>query len=207
MSEQDTPTERPTLNSATTVRIGLFVMLVLILLAMAGGCYLAYTFLEKTAREVAQIQTKAQSVTAQVDNLVRLEGQLKHYKNDVKKAQQIVAESKSYHYQNQIINDLTNYASQAGVPIASFNFQDKAAASSKTASANAKNNANTNSGLKSTQISVQLGAHVEYVKLLRFLHLIEQNLTRMQIAGISLTSGEQAGTVGAQAIDLEVYVK
>ena len=37
MSEQDTPTERPTLNSATTVRIGLFVMLVLILLAMAGG--------------------------------------------------------------------------------------------------------------------------------------------------------------------------
>lgn len=212
MSKKDTKKEL----SASNLRIILSLSLAVILLAMAGGFYFAYSFLHERAVEVSKTQSEASSSDAQIRQLISLEEQLKKNQSAVKKARQIVAESQSYQYQNQIINDLTTYANQAGISISAFNFQDTAAAASPTAPTppstgdqSAANQPPTtpSPSLKSTSVSVQLAPNIRYQNLLHFVHLIEQNLTRMQISELSLTKGESNDTVGAQTLNIEVYIR
>ena len=66
------------------------------------------------------MQTEASAVDMKIQNLLKLKDQLEKNPVATKKAEQIVADSKSYQYQNQIINDLSIYAARANVPIQSF---------------------------------------------------------------------------------------
>ena len=183
---------------------------------MGGGFYLAYTSLKKTAKEVSEVQTQAQTSDAKLQNLALLEKQLKENSVAVDRAKQIVADSQSYQYQNQIINDLTYYANQAHISITSFTFQDStAAASSSSSSTSSSSTSSTNStlpastvnGVKSTQVAIQLGGNVAYQDFLHFLYLIEQNLTRMQVADVTMSKGDDPNTVSAQSLNIEVYIR
>ena len=95
---------------ATTVRIILFIVLVLILGGIAASTYFANSFLNTTAEEVATMQSEATAVDAKIQNLLDLKKQLDENKAIVKKAENIVADSKLYQYQNQIIEDFSAYA-------------------------------------------------------------------------------------------------
>lgn len=217
MSHKDkkTTTEKRVFD-AVTMRIILVVVLIAILLLMGGGFYLAYTSLKKTAKEVSEVQTQAQTSDAKLQNLALLEKQLKENSVAVDRAKQIVADSQSYQYQNQIINDLTYYANQAHISITSFTFQDStAAASSSSSSTSSSSTSSTNStlpastvnGVKSTQVAIQLGGNVAYQDFLHFLYLIEQNLTRMQVADVTMSKGDDPNTVSAQSLNIEVYIR
>ena len=217
MSHKDkkTTTEKRVFD-AVTMRIILVVVLIAILLLMGGGFYLAYTSLEKTAKEVSEVQTQAQTSDAKLQNLALLEKQLKENSVAVDRAKQIVADSQSYQYQNQIINDLTYYANQAHISITSFTFQDSTAtasssssstSSSSTSSTNSTLPASTVNGVKSTQVAIQLGGNVAYQDFLHFLYLIEQNLTRMQVADVTMSKGDDPNTVSAQSLNIEVYIR
>ncbi len=188
---------------ATTLRLCLSVLLGLILVGMSTGFYFLYSSLQGTAEEVSKVQTEAASADAELQRLISLEKELKQYTEVMARAQQIVAESKSYQYQNQIINDLTHYANQAGLGITGFTFQS----SQSSSTAAATTTASTSSGLKTMQVMVQTSDGARYESLLRFMHLIEQNLTRMQISNISINKGKEAGTIGAQSLTIEVYVR
>ncbi len=198
--------------TAVNMRVILTVSLFAILIAMAVGFYFAYTSLEKTAQEASKIQTEAKMSDAKVQNLALVEKQLKENSFAYDRGKQIVADSQSYQYQNQIINDLTYYANQAHVGINSFTFQDSKADGSKSSGSTPpaagetapKPAANT---VKSTVVSVQLGKDVAYQDLLHFLYLIEQNLTRMQVSDIAMSKGEAPGTVSAQELNIEVYIR
>lgn len=198
--------QREKMTPPVAARIGLSLGLVVILAAMIGGFYFAYTMLRTTAEEVAEVQEEAQKVEAKVNNLSQLDKQLEKYKNSVEKAQQIVAESQSYQYQNQIIQDITFYANQAGVPVTGFTFTNGSTGAGSTTSAN-NTKTTAGAGPKSVMVSVQLGDKVGYMELLRFMHLIEQNLTRMQISSINLSKSDEAGKVLAQTLNVEVYVR
>ena len=76
---------------ATTVRIILFVTLVLILAGIAASTYFANSFLATTAEEVATMQSEATAVDAKIQNLLDLKKQLDENKAIVKKAENIVA--------------------------------------------------------------------------------------------------------------------
>lgn len=202
--------------SAVTMRLVLVVVLLLILALMSGGFYVAYSSLRTTAEEVAKTQSEAQVSDARVQNLISLERQLKQHTYAIDRAKQIVAESKSY--QNQIITDLTHYATQAGVSITSFTFEGDAPVANSGATQtttpategatdDAAQSATPTGNFKSTQVSIQLGENVSYQNLLHFLYLIEQNLTRMQVAAVSMTKGEAADAVTAQTLNLEVYIR
>ena len=202
--------------SAVTMRIVLVVVLLLILALMSGGFYVAYSSLRTTAEEVAKTQSEAQVSDARVQNLISLERQLKQHTYAIDRAKQIVAESKSYQY--QIITDLTHYATQAGVSITSFTFEGDAPVANSGATQtttpategatdDAAQSATPTGNFKSTQVSIQLGENVSYQNLLHFLYLIEQNLTRMQVAAVSMTKGEAADAVTAQTLNLEVYIR
>ena len=211
--------------TASLARIIMSLLLLLIIIAMAAGTYFAYSMLQKTAEEVASMRTEAADVDNKIQNLISLKDQLDKNSLAAKKAAQIVADSKSYMYQNQAINDLSIYASRAGIPITSFTFSESAAktpSSSASSSGSATANANASSaeatagqtpapaaaaGPKTTTVSIQLGKDISYENFLHFLHLIEMNVTRMQVTGIALSTGEDNKKVSIQSLDIEVYIQ
>ena len=201
------------MTPAVTMRIVFALSLVLILVGMGGVVYFGYTMLQGTAEEVSKIQTEAKAVDAKVQNLARLEKEMEKYKDSVAKAQQLVAETQQYQYQNQIINDLTAYANKSGVGIAGFTFTSGSAGaksnsgSSGTSGTNNSSGSNSAVGPKSMKVSVRLNEKTDYMALLRFMHLIEQNLTRMQIASVSMSKTEGTGQVNTQTLEVEVYVR
>ena len=195
--------------TASSARIVLALFLLIILAAMVAGSYFAYSFLSATSKEVADMQTEASAVDMKIQNLLKLKDQLEKNPVATKKAEQIVADSKSYQYQNQIVNDLSIYAGKANIPIQSFTFQD-GSTSSKSSSSSSQTTAKkptSVSGVKSITVSIQLGDKVPYNNLLHFLYLVENNVTRMQIYGVSISRGEQRGEVSAQSLELGVYVR
>lgn len=214
------------------MRLFLSITLVLVVAGMAAGFYsVYYSFMQPTAQKVAETQAESQSSDAKLQQLIGLQAKLKDYQPIVVKAEQIVVDSNSYNYQNQIISDLTRYAGIAGITITSFNFQDATASnqqSSQSSASTQQQEATPSVGqnmteggeqaagqatapapvsTKSMQVSVQLGDSINYRNFLHFIHLIEQNLTRMQVMELSLTKGKDSDTVGTQSLNLEVYVK
>lgn len=187
---------------ATTVRIILFIILVLILGGIAASTYFANSFLNTTAEEVATMQSEATAVDAKIQNLLDLKKQLDENKAIVKKAENIVADSKLYQYQNQIIEDFSAYARKANISIQSYTFQSANANNAKGAAA-----AKSSGGGNSTTVTIAFGEHISYNNLLHFLHLIEKNVTRMQISGVSISRAENKGEISVQSIDVKVFIK
>lgn len=208
--------------SATSMRHILSASLVLIIIAMAGGFYIAYSSLGSYAQYVAETQLEAGSSEANLSYLQSLQKQLDDHRETMKKATNIVAESESYKYQNQVIEELTRHANIAGIQINSFNFSSGEAAGSSAQPAPATDSpaepapttepeqpeatTASPSSVTSTTVMVDVSENMPYANLMHFLHLIEENLTRMQITELSLTPG-LSGTVSTNTLNIEVYIK
>lgn len=192
--------------NASIARIILSLLLLIILSAMVGLVIFAYSFLSKTSEEVGKMQTEATAVDAKIQSLLASKSQLDRNSDTVKKAKNIVSESKLYQYQNQIIQDLNTYADRAGIPIKSFSFQNEPTASAKTATSS-KQTSTSPAGVKSTFVSIQLGDHIDYTKFLHFLSLIEKNVTRMQLSGVSISRGANNHEISIQSLEVKVYTR
>lgn len=192
--------------NASIARIVLSLLLLIILSAMVGLVIFAYSFLSKTSEEVGKMQTEAIAVDAKIQSLLASKSQLDHNSDTVKKAKNIVSESKLYQYQNQIIQDLNTYADRAGIPIKAFSFQNEPTTSAKTAKSSKRTPASP-AGVKSTFVSIQLGDHIDYTKFLHFLSLIEKNVTRMQLLGVSISRGANNHEISIQSLEVKVYTR
>ncbi len=192
--------------NASIARIVLSLLLLIILSAMVGLVIFAYSFLSKTSEEVGKMQTEAAAVDAKIQSLLASKSQLDRNSDTVKKAKNIVSESKLYQYQNQIIQDLNTYADRAGIPIKSFSFQNEPTTSTKTATSS-KQISTSPAGVKSTFVSIQLGDHIDYTKFLHFLSLIEKNVTRMQLSGVSISRGANNHEISIQSLEVKVYTR
>lgn len=198
---------------ATNMRVVLVICLLLLLSLMAGGFYLAYLNLKNVSTEVTKVQTEASSSDAQIAALQKTEQDLEEYADVVTRARDIVAESKSYQYQDQIIDTLTTFANQSGLSISSFSFQaDSDTTGSSTATQQpptegGQASASPSGSLKSTMVSVQLVNNIPYTNMLNFIHLIESNITKMQISQLSMANGENYNTVNVQTLNVEVYLR
>ena len=192
--------------NASIARIILSLLLLIILSAMVGLVIFAYSFLSKTSEEVGKMQTEATAVDAKIQSLLASKSQLDRNSDTVKKAKNIVSESKLYQYQNQIIQDLNTYADRAGIPIKSFSFQNEPTTSAKTATSS-KQTSTSPAGVKSTFVSIQLGDHIDYTKFLHFLSLIEKNVTRMQLSGVSISRGVNNHEISIQSLEVKVYTR
>ncbi len=197
---------KKTLN-ASVARIIMALLLLVILAAMVGSVIVAYSFLSKTSDDVGKLQTEAIAIESKIQNLLALKSQLDKNSEIAKKAKNIVSESKMYQYQNQIIQDLSNYADRAGIPIRSFTFQSESTATKSTTSTSKKPTGATPAGVKSTFVSIQLGENIDYVRFLHFLDLIEKNVTRMQLSGISISRGANNHELLVQALEVKVYTR
>lgn len=192
--------------NAVSLRWLLSTALVLTLTGIGGGFYIAYTTLEKSAQATANAQSEAESSDANLSQLIITKRQLEENKDVVVRAKQIVAESQGYQYQNQIINDLSFYASELGLSINSFSFQGDSA---EQAPATPAQPTVPDGKLKSTVVTIELAGNLTYESTLRYIHKIEQNITRMQVSNVALTGTAQPNQSGgaSQSLNIEVYIK
>ena len=201
------------LLTATKLRIILASCLILAFVAASAGFVYMRGQITTFASEVNQKTAEAEASRSRVQDLKATEIKLAEYQTARERAEHIVAETKSYKYQNQIVEDLTSYGSKAGIDIMGFNFDSaEKSSTSPQAPTAAPNTPSTapSAGLKSTQVTVNLANKISYRRLLKFLNLVEQNLTKMQIANINLSrADDDAGpdAVNIQSLNIEVYTR
>lgn len=165
------------------------------------------------SHETQEKAKEAQESNSKVTQLISTENQLQENSSVVYRASQLVAESKYYAYQDQIIQDINIYATRAGVTLHTITFNE-AAASTSTSTSSTQATTATPSGIKSTTATVEFKGDVNYYSLLRFIHYLEQGLFRMSILGISFTKStdqtvlaKDPDAVTCQPINIEVYIK
>lgn len=192
----------------TNLRVMLSISLFVIIAVAVTLALISYRGLKQTAITVSHTTLDASASQNNLRVLQQLEKKLEEERENINRANSIVAESQSYQYQDQIIADLNDYASRAGVEITNIDF------SSTTVSSNAQAGGQSSTipslppptGVKSMSVSVALKNPLNYDSLLRFLNFIEQNLTKMQISKVALVK-DAAGGVSSEALAIEVYVR
>lgn len=201
--------------SPTRLRLILCATIIAIIIAAGAGFWFFKDRLVNYAATVEQMKQEADASASDVAALQKLKTELEENVVAVNRAKSIVAESKSYQYQNQIIEDLNIYAKATGVAIASYVFADNNAAASTTtggASTPAASPVPTIAGgPKSTSVTVTLKSPANYKAVMRFIHAIEINLTKMQLTGISLTGPtseeSRSDEVTVNPLTIEVYIR
>ncbi|MBF1033001.1 MAG: hypothetical protein HXL00_04640 [Candidatus Nanosynbacter sp.] len=201
--------------TATNLRIILAVSLVVITAIGAGGFALAYNWLDGFAADASTVASHAAASESELQELSQTEKMLKTQHHAVERASKIAAESKSYQYQDQIINDLNDFARKAGITIADITFADNNAKGSSSSSSSSSSKTGTSlpaiAGLKATTASVTVKNPVEYRKLLTFMYLVEQSLTKMRIANVDLSrstaQGQPPDSITSNTLTIEVYLR
>ncbi len=201
--------------TATNLRIILAVSLVVITAIGAGGFALAYNWLDGFAADASTVASQAAASESELQELSQTEKMLKTQHHAVERASKIAAESKSYQYQDQIINDLNDFARKAGITIADITFADNNAKGSSSSSSSSSSKTGTSlpaiAGLKATTASVTVKNPVEYRKLLTFMYLVEQSLTKMRIANVDLSrstaQGQPPDSITSNTLTIEVYLR
>lgn len=201
--------------TATNLRIILAVSLVAITAIGAGGFALAYNWLDGFAADASAVASHAAASESELQELSQTEKMLKTQHHAVERASKIAAESKSYQYQDQIINDLNDFARKAGITIADITFADNNAKGSSSSSSSSSSKTGTSlpaiAGLKATTASVTVKNPVEYRKLLTFMYLVEQSLTKMRIANVDLSrstaQGQPPDSITSNTLTIEVYLR
>lgn len=201
--------------TATNLRIILAVSLVAITAIGAGGFALAYNWLDGFAADASTVASHAAASESELQELSQTEKMLKTQHHAVERASKIAAESKSYQYQDQIINDLNDFARKAGITIADITFADNNAKGSSSSSSSSSSKTGTSlpaiAGLKATTASVTVKNPVEYRKLLTFMYLVEQSLTKMRIANVDLSrstaQGQPPDSITSNTLTIEVYLR
>lgn len=193
---------KPHVLKASTLRLILVVSMFLIVGLAVAMFYFANQYLSKVATDVGSVLVEAESSQDSLQSLQATERRLSNESAAVERASNIVADSQNYQYQNKILTDLDNYAAQSGVDIRSINLSSGGSASDDTPVAS-----RAPAGLNTTSASVTLGNPVDYNNLLHFIRSIEQNLTKMQIATISLSRADSSNQVTSDSLTIEVYIR
>lgn len=194
-------------NKMTPAKLRLVLVgtIVLLLGLSAAGFWLFNEQLHGYSAEVQKANAAASTSSSDIARLEKLETELEEDKIAVTRAKNIVADSKYYQYQDQIIADITAYAKAAKLQVVSIAFADVAA--KPAAGVVATPAAPVPSGLKSISASVTLKNPVDYRNLMRFIHSIELNLTKMQLTGVSLQRDPVTGDINVNPLTIEVYTR
>ena len=162
--------------------------------------------LSAVAEETRKSTTDAESSSNELQALTTLKNRLKEQDKDVERAAKIVSITKNYSYQDQVVQDLVNYANASGVVIKSIDFSaNNSSAASKSTNAATITKAPT--GTKSISATVTLNTPVAYDSLRDFIYRIEKNLFQMQISNLMLSSNKDTGGIVVDALTVTAYVR
>ena len=184
------------LDAIALKRIFLASIAAMILLGLFGFSWLNST-LKQSAQDTNHAQIDANLSRDTIEQLRFLDTYTQKNKDTIARTAAIVADSKKYSYQNQIVADINTYANRAGVAVLGYNFD-----------ATTQKGSNIVAGLKTISATLTLEAPIPYTNFLRFLKAIEGNLTKMQVSGVSISPDTNGGQqISNPTIVVEVYVK
>ena len=199
--------------SARKLRIILLLVLALIALSAIGGFYFMQGQLRAYAADISRLNAVADSGGKNLVTLRQLSTDLKKLEGTIQKTKDIVAESKEYVYQDQIIEDLTKISQTTGVTVTGFTFSSPSAAGTTgeaaapaTEAPQATTPVAATSSLKSQTVTVAFESPLEYDRFMSFIKAIELNPLKMQIASVTMTKAE-GNNVTSDSFTLEVYVR
>lgn len=183
--------------TSTAVSWLLISAIILLVIGVGAGSWLMQSMLNGQVVETDHAKIDADLSRTELQRAKSLQSYLDQNKSAIEKTNSVVSDTKTYQYQNQIVNDIETYASKAGVIVLGYSFpQDTAAAKPDS------------TGLKSVSASLTLQTPLSYANYLRFLKYIEQNITKMQITNLGLTPDEDnANNIKSTSITLKVYVR
>ncbi len=203
----------------------LIALVILVFVATAGGFYLTQSKLHDYAVSITQLNANAKAGDTDVSTLERIEATLKQNQGTINSAKEITTANAQYGYQDKIIEDITAIAARSGVTVTSFDFSAAAAGSTPAAPAPTAPPANPSAttpavpggvpgagaapaaaAVKSVVTTVTIKNPLKYSTLMNFIQAIEFNRMKMQIAKVSLASGDD-GNVTSQTFAIEVYTK
>jgi len=206
------------------------IVLVLCLIALIGlgsaGFYFVQNLLRTKSQEISKLNSEASASEEKLSALSKMKVYLDEHKSSQDKAEHIVAESKKYKYQNDIIDSLSKIAAESGINIVSYTFVEGASAAptagttpapgpatSPTSPAGNADSATPVSTLKSKSVTAAIKSPVPYKNLITFIRKIEGNSKKMQISNVSISrSAADSKQANSQAVSsdsflIEVYVR
>ena len=211
MKNTKTTPPKKDLLTPSRLRILLTISLFLIAIAMAGAFSVAQNILRTEAQTVSDASLAAQNSANLVQTLSATKQKLADNKDAIERASSIVAQSKEYQYQNQIVTDITRFARDSGVTIITIDFPaapigTASAVPTPTPAAPGTTPAPAApAGVKSITATITVKNPVNYDSLLNFVNAIQNNLTNMQVSSLSVAAAE--GGVSTQSLTLQVYVR
>lgn len=199
-----------TLNAIT-----LQYLLIVACIIVAGG--IVWIFIQATdilsaqAKEVNHVKIQAELAQDEIVRLRQLKINLAEDKDIINKTAQIVSESQQYKFQDQLINELSQYAAQAGIGIDAYNFGSKPGeyVTSTPNAAGATSTPSTSSKVPpKTLVTITMQDDASYTSFLKFIKSIEKNISKMQLTGINIAPNlKKPGVIRKTVIEIEVFLR
>ena len=202
--------------TASKLRILLAVGVVLLLLAQGGLIVLGQKAISAYGQQVSSAVAQSSSNEKTLRDLESVSLALEQRESTVNKSKQLIASKndETYTYQNQIIQDISRYAEKAGLTATGFAFTTDApaggaAAAAPAPAAGAAAVANTPPGVSPVSVTVTFAGGGSYDSFYKFLQLLEGNLLRMKIDGLSLSrpGAESASSTGITSLTIQAYTQ
>ena len=174
---------------ASSLRSIMVVFLLLTIGLSTYGFYLAQCWLNDFAISVGQAVSKSTASSTSSQGISQLQAALSERQTAIDKTNAFTISSQDY--QTQAFNDLTKYALNTGVLISDYNVPNP-----------------TTTDAKLSYITIKFNNPVQTSSLIKFLKLIETNLPKMQVSGITLRDNPSTiGTVNVDPLTIGVYTK
>lgn len=188
--------------NATKLRavLGVFVVA---LIALAGvGFYFVQDYLSDQSVEVNNIIfTSNAGKDDGSQPVTELQKAINERQSAIAKANAITAPYDSY--TEQVISSVNKIAGKSGITIANYSFDDAATKTTKTAPVQ-----NSVNGVQIKTAKITIANPVQYTSLLKFLKLLETNLPKLQISGITVAGSPGSnGAVKVEPLTVEVYTR
>jgi len=179
------------------VHWALYALIVVIVGAIGFGVYETHQKLSASVIHVDHLKIDSELNQQGLDNARKLRRALDENRDSVARAAAIVADTKYYEYQDQIVHDISSYAAAANLTVLGFDFTTSGTGTKTSIK-----------GIKTVVATVSLKSPVAYTDYLRFLKLIERNLTKMQVTQLDISNDlKTAGAISSPIITLEVFVR
>ena len=161
----------------------------------------ANSMLAAKAIEVDHAKIDAELAQEEISRLKLLKKTLSDDKEIIEKARRIVAESQMYKFQDQVIDEITVYAQKAGIDVIGYDFTVKGTSSQKSTTTSSKLP-------QKTIVTVKTASNVSYTSYLKFLKYIENNVTKMQMAGIAIKPVViDPNRLDSTILELEIFLR
>lgn len=220
--------ERKSKFTPRVLRIILAVLLVVILGSSAAGFFFVQKEMRGYAKEISRTKIDANASNSSISTLQKVQDELKGYDDVRTKIQGLRANDEIPEF--RIIDEVTKIASRNNIPVSSFSYGDSAASTATGGAAAAPTPTTpttpptgTTSSAKTIALTVNFGQVSDYKSYLQFLYDIEQNIPKMRVKSVAVSSGgsstnapststdqpqtSSGGGLSVQPITIELYIQ